>query len=140
MTARAAGTPAYMGDDFEDRILLTIGPDAAFTYLSDVQNLPGHFAALRDARLVASDRVEVTADVGGTRVEGEAWLHLDNAARRMTWGAPGPGDYRGELTVHDAGPGSEVVVRLHTEQAGGVDVQQGLRDSLQLIGERLGQA
>ncbi|MFP5070041.1 SRPBCC family protein [Pseudonocardia nantongensis] len=125
--------------DYEDRVLLTTGPDAAFTYLSDVQNLPGHFAALRDARLVAADRVEVTADVGDETVEGEAWLHVDSGNRRMVWGAPGPQDYRGELTVHDAGPGSEVVVRLHTEQAEGTDVQQGLRESLKMIGEQLGE-
>jgi hypothetical protein len=126
--------------DYEDRVLLTIGPDAAFTHLSDVQNLPEHFAALRDARLVAADRVEVSADVGGVTVHGEAWLHVDSDNRRMTWGAPGPHDYRGELSVREAGPGSEVVVRLHTEQAEGVDVQQGLRDSLQLIGDQLGTA
>ncbi|MEJ8280040.1 SRPBCC family protein [Pseudonocardia spirodelae] len=126
--------------DLEDRILLTVGPDAAFTHLSDVSNLPGHFAALRDARLVAADRVEVTAEVGGETVAGEAWLHVDPDRRRMTWGAPGPHDYRGELTVTGAGPGCEVVVRLHTEQAGGAGVQEGLRESLRLIGEQLGAA
>lgn len=126
--------------DYEDRVLLTVGPDEAFTHLSDVQNLPEHFAALRDARLVASDRVEVTADVGGETKEGEAWLQVDEQNRRMSWGAPGPHDYRGELTVREAGPGSEVLVRLHTEQAEGVDIQQGLRESLTLIGQQLGEA
>lgn len=127
--------------DYEDRVLLTTGPDAAFTHLSDVQNLPGHFAALRDARLVAADRVEVTAEVGGGEtVEGEAWLHVDAGNRRMTWGAPGPHDYRGELSVHEAGAGAEVVVRLHTEDVDGAGVRQGLRESLQLIGDQLGEA
>lgn len=126
--------------DYEDRITLTTGPDAAFTHLSDVQNLPGHFAALRDARLVAADRVEVTADVGDTTVAGEAWLHVDELNRRMSWGSPGPHDYRGELTVHDAGPGSEVVVRLHTGHPEGDEIRQGLRESLQMIGDQLGGA
>ncbi|MEQ3549397.1 SRPBCC family protein [Pseudonocardia nematodicida] len=126
--------------DYEDRVLLTAGPDAAFTHLSDVGNLPGHFAALKDARLVAADRVEVTAEVDGHTTEGEAWLHVDRENRRMTWGAPGPHDYRGELTVREAGPGSEVVVRLHTEDVEGVDVARGLRDSVRMIGEQLGEA
>lgn len=127
--------------DYEDRILLTTGPDAAFTHLSDVKNLPGHFAALRDARLVAADRVEVTAEVGGETVEGRAWLRVEPDRRRMTWGTPGPHDYRGELTVHDAGPGCEVVVRLHTgDGAEGGGVRESLRESLRSIGDQLGEA
>ncbi|MBB4684471.1 SRPBCC family protein [Amycolatopsis jiangsuensis] len=111
--------------------------DQLFGYLAKPGNLPAFLPALTEARPVEGDRVHVEADVDGRHVAGEAWLHVDRGARTLSWGAPGEDDYHGDLSVRDHGENdSEVTIRLHTERAGGEEVQRGLEEAVAALAHR----
>ena len=61
--------------------------DALFGYLSDVNNLPSYFAAMRSAEPAVGDAVHTVAVVDGTPREGEAWFTTDAEARTIRWGS-----------------------------------------------------
>ena len=111
----------------------SVETDAARVYelLSDVTNLPRYFPRITSARPVdGGEKVETTAVIAPPgqeerRVEGEAWFRTDDAAKRIEWGAEGESDYRGTLTVEEAGSGSTVVLTLHTPRE-----HPGLEDAI----------
>ncbi|MFI6027285.1 SRPBCC family protein [Amycolatopsis magusensis] len=108
-----------------------------FGYLAEPGNLPHFLPSMTEAHREGGDRVHVEAEVHGKHVEGEAWLRVDQGARTLRWGAPGEDDYHGELSVTETEPGtSEVTIELHTERAGGDDVQRGLEEAVATLSQR----
>ena len=106
-----------------------VGLDASqvFEYLRDVRNLPHYLPQMTRAEPAGSGKVTVAARVNGTTEQGEAWLRVDQAQRRLEWGSQGPDDYHGELQVIDKGQdGCAVELSLHTVRAEGPEIQQGV--------------
>lgn len=133
---------------YERTTTVAAEPDALFAYLSDIENLPHYFAAMRSAESAGpaegvdvpagSTGVHTVAEVDGVRREGEAWFRRDADTRSLSWGSEGPNDYRGELTVGDAGGGSTVTVYLHTEHSGDDgSIDSGLEATLASIKDKV---
>ena len=131
---------------YESTTTVTAAPDELFSYLSDVNNLPEYFAAMKSADLAGnaegtaggsvppgSEAVHTVAEVDGQRREGEAWLTRDADERSLRWGSEGPNDYHGELRVDGSGESSQVTVRLHTEHVEDEHIQDGLDATLAKI-------
>lgn len=116
--------------DYEQSSTVNADPDALFTYLSDVNNLPSYFASMKSAEPAGGDAVHTVAEVDGTEREGEAWFTADAEARSIRWGSEGPNHYSGELAVTGAETGSQVTVRLHTEHVDGQAINDGLTETL----------
>ena len=119
--------------DYQHSTTVTARPDALFAYLSDVENLPQYFPAMKAAEPAGGEAVHTVAEVGGREVEGEAWFAADDAARSIRWGSEGPNHYSGELRVDEADEGSRVTVTLHTEHADGPAIDRGLEETLARI-------
>jgi uncharacterized membrane protein len=119
--------------DYEQTTTVSADADALFSYLSDVNNLPDYFAAMKSAEPAEGDAVHTVAEVDGTEREGEAWFTADDEARSIRWGSQGPNHYSGELEVVGADTGSEVTVRLHTEHTDSEAINDGLIETLQHI-------
>lgn len=119
--------------DYQHSTTVAAAPDALFSYLSDVENLPHYFAAMKSAEPADGEAVHTVAEVDGHEVEGEAWFTTDADARSIRWGSEGPNHYSGELQVEGADDGSRVTVTLHTEHADGPDIDRGLAETLDRI-------
>jgi uncharacterized protein YndB with AHSA1/START domain len=127
---------------YERTTTVAATPDALFAYLSDVENLPDYFVAMKSATATGaaegespagSTEVHTVAEVGGKRREGDAWFRRDADTRSLSWGSEGSSDYRGELVVGEDGDGSTVTVSLHTDHGGDEDVEEGLATTLATI-------
>jgi uncharacterized membrane protein len=107
-----------------------------FDYLRDVRHLPEYLPQMTELEPEGGDRVHVAATVDGHQVESEAWLRVDEAAHTLRWGAAGPDDYHGELTVTETQPGScSVRIELHTERADDAAVQHGLEETVAMLSQ-----
>lgn len=123
--------------DYDNSITVAVGPERLFSYLADVENLPRYMPRLTSARPHDGDRVTVTAhidppDAPEQDVTSEAWIRVVEEGRSLEWGAPGPHDYRGRLHVApgDDASHSRLSVELHTENAEGPPVDDGLKEAL----------
>lgn len=96
---------------------------AVFAWLSDVSHLPEYLPPVSAASLAGPSEGDnpgqklrttlVVPDGDASRsFDAEGYVSVDDAARRMVWGAEGARDYSGSLTVADADGGSEVTVHL----------------------------
>jgi uncharacterized protein YndB with AHSA1/START domain len=114
-----------------------VAADVLFRFLSDPRNLPRYFPQMTAAEPEGGESVHVEADVHGNHVEGEAWVRPDESARRLEWGAEGPDDYHGELTVDEVEPGrSRITVELHSvREAEGGEVQEGLEQTVAALAQ-----
>ncbi|MBB5958038.1 uncharacterized protein YndB with AHSA1/START domain [Saccharothrix tamanrassetensis] len=122
---------------YEHRASVDLAADRLFDLLSDRENLPRYFPVMSELDPAGGDRVHVEAELGGRHVEAEAWLRVDRERRMLSWGTPGEDDYHGELAVNDQGAGrSEIVVTLHTERAGGPDIQRSLEETVAVLTHR----
>ncbi|MBW0088575.1 SRPBCC family protein [Pseudonocardia sp. KRD-184] len=119
--------------DHERSATVEAEPGVLFDYLSDVENLPHYFAAMRSAEPAGGEKVHTVAEVEGTEREGDAWFTAEEESRTIRWGAPGPHDYSGELEVTGAASGSQVTVRLHTEHVEDERIERGLEETLDAI-------
>ncbi|HVH23338.1 MAG TPA: SRPBCC family protein [Pseudonocardia sp.] len=119
--------------DFEQTTTVSAEPDTLFRYLSDVNNLPSYFAAMKSAEPAEGQAVHTVAEVDGTEREGEAWFTAEEESRSIRWGAQGPNHYGGELQVTGAPGGSQVTVRLHTEHGDEEQIRDGLAETLAQI-------
>jgi len=104
-----------------------------FDYLSQVQNLPNYFDRMTSVTDNGDGTITSTADLGDRTVEGEAWFTVDQDAQELSWGSEGPNNYSGQLRVTGDDAASRVEVTLHTERAGGPEIQQGLERTVATI-------
>lgn len=104
-----------------------------FDYLSQVQNLPNYFDRMTSVTDNGDGTITSTADLGDRTVEGEAWFTVDQDARELSWGSEGPNNYSGQLRVTGDEASAQVEVTLHTERAGGPEIQQGLERTVATI-------
>jgi hypothetical protein len=113
-----------------------------FTFIKDPTHLPDYFPRVREAELVEPELVRTTAvvdadqDGSDERVVSDAWFHVDEAAHRISWGAPGESDYHGSLALEEAGGETELTLSITTVHEI-PEVQQGLDDALKAIADRL---
>lgn len=120
--------------DFVARTDVAASADSLFDYLSQVQNLPQYFDRMTSVADNGDGTITATADLGDRTVEGEAWFKVNQETRELSWGSEGPNNYRGELRVSgDEDAASQVEVTLHTERAGGEEIQQGLERTVSAI-------
>ena len=132
--------------DYERTTTIDAPAEDLFEYLSKVENLPQYMDRMTSAHNLPGDEVEVEAkvepgDVGPSGEEktvgGEAWFRIDADHLKLTWGAEGPHDYRGELEVTPDGGASQVTVRLHTtHEAEGIEdgIEQTLANIQRIAG------
>lgn len=120
-----------------------VAEKAAYTYLSDVQNLPKYFPMMTEAKQTSGDEVETTAVIqppGEEKhtVHGKAWFQHDDDARKISWGSEGPNDYHGEIDVDADGDDSSTVrFTLHTE-SGHPGIEDSIDETLATIQKQLG--
>jgi uncharacterized membrane protein len=87
-------------------------PDAVYTAIADLQNLPRFVPQMTAVRPVDGEHVQVDARYEGREQHGEATFHADAAERRIEWGAPS--GYHGSLKVDADGDGSRLTLFLET--------------------------
>ena len=100
---------------------ISVPPDEAFAWLSDVGNLPDYLPPVTDASIEGpsegdnpGQKVRTTLQYPGGEgsFDAEGYLAVDEGARRMEWGAEAGRDYSGWLEVAPDGDGSLVTVHL----------------------------
>ncbi|WP_156758144.1 SRPBCC family protein [Actinokineospora pegani] len=107
----------------------------AFAYVTDVDHLPECIPGLVSAEPVDGAEVEVEAEVDGERFAAKAWILVDVPNRSLRWGADGPNDCHGTLTVNDAGAQEcEIAVSLTTTRLDSA-VQQGIETTVAKLTE-----
>ena len=77
----------------DDRASTTLSAAAqrVFDYLSDIDNLPAYFDRMTSATLGDGETVQTTATMpDGTETAGEAWFHVDSAAKALSWDRKDP--------------------------------------------------
>lgn len=116
--------------EYERSQAVDVPADRLFAYLSDVRNLPDFLPRMTKAEPLGGDKVATAAvidDGGGEReVEGEAWMRVDEAERRIEWGSPGPDDYHGHLEVRGDGSGAELRIAITTDHQDGERIEKEL--------------
>ena len=107
--------------EYEQSKTIDAPPEAVFSWLSDVGNLPGYLPPVTDASIegpsaegAPGQRVRLSLEFpNGASFDSEGYLAADDHERRLEWGAEGDRDYSGWLTVANHGEDqSEVVVHL----------------------------
>jgi len=109
--------------EYEQSQRIEAPADEVFAWLSDVGNLPGYLPPVTDASIEGPSaggppgrRIRTTLEYPGEEgdtFDAEGYLDVDEAARRMEWGAEVSRDYSGWLAVAESGEGaSEVPVHL----------------------------
>ncbi|MEU3627853.1 hypothetical protein BS329_09130 [Amycolatopsis coloradensis] len=118
--------------DYRHTATIEMPPSELFAFLREPRNLPRYFPQLTQAEPEGGDAVHVEAEVHGEHVEGEAWLKVDEGNRSLRWGAQGPHDYQGELSIAEDGPAaSRLTVTLHSvRDADDAEVQRGLEETV----------
>ncbi|MEV4601840.1 SRPBCC family protein [Amycolatopsis sp. NPDC049253] len=118
--------------DYRHSATVELPADELFAYLREPRNLPHYFSQMQAARPEGGDTVHVEAEVHGRHVEGDAWLKVDEGTRTLSWGAEGPDDYHGTLSIDEAGPAaSRVEVTLSSVREGhSGEIQRGLEETV----------
>lgn len=126
--------------DYTGTTTVSAPEDSLFAYLSDVENLPGYFARMREAHRTQADEVHTVAVMpDGSTYEGEAWFRVDQGAKHIAWGSEGENDYSGYLDVSADGGGSQVEVHIHSPHVESQEVQQGIDQTLATIRQQVEQ-
>ena len=124
--------------DFERTVIVPVGPDEAFRYLSNPANLPQYVSMMIMARPETQDRLHVAAEVEGRHEEGDAHFRANTAERRMEWGGEGDAQYRGSLQVQDSGEGTAVRIEIHTtHDHDAAEIERALDETVSNIERRL---
>ena len=107
--------------EYEQTQAISVPPDEAFAWLSDVGNLPEYLPPVTNASIEGSSegdnpgqKVRTTLQYPGGEgsFDAEGYLAVDGGARWMEWGAEAGRDYSGWLEVAPDGEGSLVTVHL----------------------------
>ena len=107
--------------EYEQTQAISVPPDRAFSWLSDVGNLPHYLPPVTDASIEGpsegdnpGQKVRTTLQYPGGEgsFDAEGYLAVDEGARRMEWGAEARRAYSGWLEVASDGEGSLVTVHL----------------------------
>ena len=105
--------------EYTDRIDVSAPPDAVFSFVSDIANLPKYLPTVHKAHSQPGERVGVEGKANGHSYNSDGWFKVDQAGRTMTWGSDGENDYSGRMAVLGAASGSKVECSLRftpTEQ------------------------
>jgi hypothetical protein len=97
--------------EYERSRLVQASPDDVFAFVSDASNLATFLPTVDMVEPQPEGRVEVHGEVGGRTYEDDGWFRVDEARRRIEWGAD-EGTYSGWLTVADENGGAQVVAHL----------------------------
>jgi ribosome-associated toxin RatA of RatAB toxin-antitoxin module len=107
--------------EYEQTQAVSVPPDEAFAWLSDVGNLPEYLPPVTNASIEGSSegdnpgqKVRTTLQYPGGEgsFDAEGYLAVDEGARRMEWGAETGRDYSGWFEVTPDGDRSHVTVHL----------------------------
>jgi uncharacterized protein YndB with AHSA1/START domain len=125
--------------EFERTTTVSVGPDDAFSYLSDPIHLPEYVARMSLAQREQGDRLHVAAEVQGRHEEGAARFRVDLEQRRVEWGADSQHGYRGWLQVSAADSGTSVRIHLHVEhEQDKAEIDRALDETISNIQRLLG--
>jgi hypothetical protein len=97
--------------EYERSRVVNASPDDVFAFVSDASNLATILPTVDTVERQADDRVEVHGEVRGRTYEDDGWFRVDEARRRIEWGAD-ERTYSGWLTVAGADGGAQVVAHL----------------------------
>jgi hypothetical protein len=97
--------------EYERSRLVQASPDDVFAFVSDANNLATFLPTVDVVEPQAEGRVEVHGEVRGRSYEDEGWFRVDEARRRIEWGAD-ERTYSGWLTVAGEDGGAQVVAHL----------------------------
>jgi uncharacterized protein YndB with AHSA1/START domain len=97
--------------DYERSRVVRASPDDVFAFVSDANNLATFLPTVDAVEPQAEDRVEVRGEVGGRTYADDGWFRVDEAHRRIEWGAD-ERTYSGWLTVAAEDGGAQVVAHL----------------------------
>jgi Polyketide cyclase / dehydrase and lipid transport len=97
--------------EYERSRLVQASPDEVFGFVSDASNLATILPTVDTVEPQAEDRVAVHGEVRGRTYEDDGWFRVDEARRRIEWGAD-EGTYSGWLTVSGEDGGAQVVAHL----------------------------
>ncbi len=97
--------------EYERSRMVQASPDEVFAFVSDAGNLATFLPTVDTVELQAEGRVEVHGEVRGRTYEDDGWFRVDEARRRIEWGAD-ERTYSGWLTVAGADGGAQVVAHL----------------------------
>lgn len=97
--------------EYERSRLVQASPDEVFAFVSDANNLATFLPTVDVVEPQAEGRVEVHGEVRGRSYEDEGWFRVDEARRRIEWGAD-ERTYSGWLTVAGEDGGAQVVAHL----------------------------
>jgi hypothetical protein len=94
-------------------------PDAVYSAIADVSNLPKFVPQMTGARESGDGHVEVDARYQGQEQHGQASFKADGHARRIEWGSDS--GYHGWMQVDADGDGSRLTLFLDTPHPGITD-------------------
>ena len=97
--------------EYERSRLVQASPDEVFAFVSDASNLATFLPTVDTVEPQAEGRVEVHGEVRGRAYEDDGWFRVDEARRRIEWGAD-ERTYSGWLTVAEGNGGTQVVAHL----------------------------
>ena len=98
--------------EYTDYIDVAAPPDAVFSFVSDIENLPKYLPTVHAAHPQPNERVGVDGEANGHPYSSDGWFKVDQAGRSMSWGSDGENDYSGKMTVSGNGSGSKVECSL----------------------------
>jgi hypothetical protein len=97
--------------EYERSRFVQASPDDVFAFVSDARNLATFLPTVDAAEPHGEDRVEVHGHVQGRSYDDDGWFRVDEARRRIEWGAD-ERTYSGWLTVSGDDGGAQVVAHL----------------------------
>ena len=129
--------------EYEHTQTIHASPDEVFAFVSDVRNLPRYLPTTKGAEPQGEGRVR--GEANGHPYDSDGYFRVDEAARRLEWGADEEGKYSGWLTVSGEesaslvtvhlsfGPATDLPERIEENSPGERPIQQGLEASLASI-------
>jgi uncharacterized protein YndB with AHSA1/START domain len=110
-------------------------PDRVFAALAEISNLPRYVPQVTAAERGDGDTVTVEARYEGHTQRGHGWFRVQEAERRVEWGAEGS-DYRGWLQVSPDAEGSRLTLFLVTARGDAPDSEvMGTLDAIRRLVE-----